>query len=311
MQVKVKNIIIMELTYGLEELSHLTNINSEELTQKLTNQETGEPFAPEESKKILNGLFSEKYQKIQKDSIGRGAKQSFKKKTTELAEKYGITPTSDLMSTLDNIIKVKTESSNKGKNKAPANLTKEAAMQIPEVASFIKNLQNENESLQSKMAEQLSGFEREKVLSKVVSEGMKHWLGQNPILSKDTSKRKKQLLAMENSLKQGSYKIGQDGEIVVLDKEGHPLQDSNFKQVSFASHVLDHNLFELAPVDKTKRVPPKNPKGGDSAIQHKFTDEDLTPKGYKTKKKELLDAGKKDAAAELYQQFVSKNFSSK
>jgi len=297
----------MEITYSLEELHHLTNLSIEQLTERLTNDE-GQPMADMDAKTCLNGLFTDKYQKIQNDSIGRGTKSAMKTAAKKLSEKFGVVPSSDFMATVDLIVEANTKQVTANVVPKDDQITKEMAMQNPEVAAYIRQLQGDNEGLKTKLDNQADSFVREKVLDKAVKNGLRIWMLKNPILSQDENKRKMQIQSMENALRSGNYKEGDNGSLQVLNADGNVLQD-NFKDVSFEQYVLSNNMFDLSPIDSTKRVPKSYPKGGNGAVTHNFTDEELdAKKGYVAKKAELQKAGDKDGLKKHYTAFLERNY---
>lgn len=295
------------ITLSVAEISALTLLDSEQLTQKLTD-ETGQPLPETELKDTLKSLFSEKYAKIQKDSIGRGTRQSLQGKTREISQKYGITSPGDLIATVDAVVAAQIEQHKTTVSKKEGQpITKEQAMQNPEISAFIKKLQGENEGLKTKLTDQATGFAREKLLSKVKKQGVDFWLSKNPLLHKDENTRKKQIAHFSEILEKGHYSENEKGEIVVLDADGNQMQN-DFKDVSFQQYVLGVDVFGFSPVEGGKGVPKKNPGGGETAIAHQFSDSDLTPKGYAKKKAELKSANDSAGAALLYQAFLRHNY---
>jgi hypothetical protein len=212
------------------------------------------------------------------------------------------------MATVDLIVEANTKQVTANVVPKDDQITKEMAMQNPEVAAYIKQLQGDNEGLKTQLDNQADSFVREKVLDKAVKNGLRIWMLKNPILSQDENKRKMQIQSMENALRSGNYKEGDNGSLQVLNADGNVLQD-NFKDVSFEQYVLSNNMFDLSPIDSSKRVPKSYPKGGNGAVTHNFTDEELdAKKGYVAKKAELQKAGDKDGLKKHYEAFLERNY---
>jgi hypothetical protein len=300
----------MEINYSLEELSHLTLKSPEQLTQMLTIE--GEPLPTEEAKATLKSLFSEKYSKIQTDSIGRGTKQSLKGLEKTLSEKFSISTTGDVMAMVDQIIESqKGETPHTGDNDAFSldKLTKSQAMQQPQVRDYVAKLQSENEKLQSQITEQQNSHTKQRISDKAVRRAMDVWMSKSPVLDKDETIANRQKKLFQSQIAQGNYSETEDGTFVVLDGEGMPLQ-KNFKDVTFEQFVLSQTPVGFAVVDQNKRIPVKYPSGKSTRIKHNFSPEDLTPKGYQAKVAELQKAGDKEGERLLYDAFCETNIGS-
>lgn len=296
----------MEITYSLAELSHRTLLSEEELTKKLQTED-GHPLPEVESKTILKGLYTDKYQKITGDSRGRGHKESMKNAAKKLAEQYGVVGSNDLMETIALIVDTKTKAATAAALPDPTKpLTMTEAMKSQEVATVFNNQKTTNDGLLKKLTDQATDFENQKVYSVVKAKGLNLWHGKNPILSTNEQTKSRQVKAMERDILAGKYKMDGDN-IIVLDNEGEPLKNSNYQLVTFEQHVLSMSTVDFAVAGKGKGVPLKNPSGGGGGTNYHFSEEDLTPTGYQKKRTELINSGDKEQKTALFDAYSAAN----
>lgn len=235
------------ITIKTEVLTRLTGMSLAELNAQLTNQETEEVLSTDEVSSKIHDLIGAKMSKVSEDQRKRGTRESLQAREREIANKYGVDK-----GKLDDMIVAIVE-----KTKAE---TKEALSS--EQSDSVQLMQTKIDALKQKLSDQKSeftvkvqSFEKEKIMSQVISKGVESWMSLNPSLSDDDAIKSKQIEMFKQQLRSGNYKL--DGDtIVVLDSEGNIKEDSNFNPVSFADHVSQNNFL---PIRKQDNQVTKNP----------------------------------------------------
>jgi len=257
------------ITISLKALARLTEKSQAELTELLTfNSEDAEnkPTQGDIDAKIIDS-FTPKFQKLIKDTKGRSAKEILEIKEKELAEKYGVSKTSDLITLVDNIV---TEQVGKNSTKE---ITKEDALNHPEVKAAISKFKSERDELKNSIKQAEQKAVRDALMGKVRAKAKETLLGLNPVLSKDEAKKQKQINLFLSQFDSLDYQVKEDGSILVLEN-GKPRQDADYNDITVSKLVNELNLFDLSN-DTGKKPTAQPPKGGDP-VTHNFSKEDLT-----------------------------------
>jgi len=271
------------ITISLKALARLTEKSQAELTELLTfNSEDAEnePTQGDIDAKIIDS-FTPKFQKLIKDTKGRSAKEILEIKEKELAEKYGVSKTSDLITLVDNIV---TEQVGKNSTKE---ITKEDALNHPEVKAAISKFKSERDELKNSIKQAEQKAVRDALMGKVRAKAKETLLGLNPVLSKDEAKKQKQINLFLSQFDSLDYQVKEDGSILVLEN-GKPRQDADYNDITVSKLVNELNLFDLSN-DTGKKPTAQPPKGGDT-VTHNFSKEDLTT-NFSKKVRELGSKG--------------------
>lgn len=271
------------ITISLKALARLTEKSQAELTELLTfNSEDAEnkPTQGDIDAKIIDS-FTPKFQKLIKDTKGRSAKEILEIKEKELAEKYGVSKTSDLITLVDNIV---TEQVGKNSTKE---ITKEDALNHPEVKAAISKFKSERDELKNSIKQAEQKAVRDALMGKVRAKAKETLLSLNPVLSKDEAKKQKQINIFLSQFDSLDYQIKEDGSILVLEN-GKPRQDADYNDITVSKLVNELNLFDLSN-DTGKKPTAQPPKGGDP-VTHNFSKEDLTT-NFSKKVRELGSKG--------------------
>lgn len=271
------------ITISLKALARLTEKSQAELTELLTfNSEDAEnePTQGDIDAKIIDS-FTPKFQKLIKDTKGRSAKEILEIKEKELAEKYGVSKTSDLITLVDNIV---TEQVGKNSTKE---ITKEDALNHPEVKAAISKFKSERDELKNSIKQAEQKAVRDALMGKVRAKAKETLLGLNPVLSKDEAKKQKQINLFLSQFDSLDYQVKEDGSILVLEN-GKPRQDADYNDITVSKLVNELNLFDLSN-DTGKKPTAQPPKGGDP-VTHNFSKEDLTT-NFSKKVRELGSKG--------------------
>ncbi len=273
-----------------EVLASLTGISQQELITQFTNEETNEVLPTDEVSSKIHDLIGAKMSNISEQQRKRGTRESLSGKEKEIAEAYGVEK--GRISDMINAIVEKTK-----------NETKESV--TGQQAEGVQMMQTKLDAMKQKLAEQQNEFktertryEKEKVISKVVSKGVEAWKALNPDLSDDENIRARQIDMFKSQLKSGNYKLDGDN-IVVLDSDGNPKEDSNYNTITFADHVAMNNFLPIRKAEKPNHKNPPRPSGnGGNSSQ--FTKEEVTDSSkYASRLSALRGDGNMEAAKKL------------
>lgn len=257
------------ITISMKALARLTEKSQAELTELLTfNSDDAEnkPTQGDIDAKIIES-FTPKFQKLIKDTKGRSAKEILEIKEKELAEKYGVDKTSDIVSLVENIITKQV-----GEN-STKEITKEDALNHEVVKAAIAKLKKERDDLKTSIQERETKAQREQLMQKVREQAKTTLLGLNPVLSKDEAKKQKQINLFLSQFEGLDYEVKEDGSIVVLEN-GKPKQDTDYNDITVSKLAQDLNLFDIS--EDTGKKPTHTPPTGGDGGNHSFSKEDLT-----------------------------------
>lgn len=263
------------ITISMKALARLTEKSKAELVELLTiNSDDAEntPTQGDIDAKVIEA-FSPKFQKLIKDTKGRSAKEILQIKEKELAEKYGVSKTSDLITLVEDIVTKQVG------NNSTKEITKEDALNHEVVKAAIAKLKGERDELKNSIQKAEQAQKRNQLMSKVKAKAKETLLALNPVLSKDEAKREKQINLFLSQFDSNDYEVKADGSIVVLEN-GKARQDTDYNDITVSRLVNDLNLFDIS--NDTGKAPTQNPpKGGDNAGSV-FTKEDVTTNFHKT-----------------------------
>ena len=271
-----------------EVIARLTGMSIADLNDQLTNKETNEVLPADEVSSKIHDLIGAKMSKVSEDQRKRGTRESLQAREREIANKYGVEK-----GKLDDMIESIVE---KTKAETKELVSSEQSDSVQLMQSKLDTLKQKLSDQKNEFAAKLQGFERDKVMSKVISKGVESWMSLNPSLSDDEAIKARQIDMFKQQLKSGNYKIDGDN-ILVLDKDGNIKEDSNFNPVSFADHVAQNNFLPIKKQDNTNTKNPPRPSGINSAG---FSKEEITDKDAFTRTLTKLNKeGNKEGAKKL------------
>lgn len=271
------------ITISLEVLARLTSKSKAELSESLaTNSENAEDaLSQSDIDAKIQEAFKAKFEKIQTDAKGRSAKEILNIKEKELAEKYGVSKTSNIIELVESIVTQEV-----GKN-STKEITKEDALNHEVVKAAISKLKSERDELKNSIKQAEQKAVRDALMSKVRAKAKETLLSLNPVLSKDEAKKQKQINIFLSQFDSLDYQVKEDGSILVLEN-GKPRQDTDYNDITVSKLVNELNLFDLSN-DTGKKPTAQPPKGGDP-VTHNFSKEDLTT-NFSKKVRELGSKG--------------------
>lgn len=257
------------ITISLEVLARLTSKSKAELSESLTtNSEDAEnTLSQSDIDAKIQEAFKAKFEKIQTDAKGRSAKEILQSKEKELAEKYGVEKTSNIIELVDSIVTKQV-----GEN-STKEITKEDALNHEVVKAAIAKLKKERDDLKTSIQERETKAQREQLMQKVREQAKTTLLGLNPVLSKDEAKKQKQINLFLSQFDSLDYEVKEDGSIVVLEN-GKPKQDADYNDITVSKLAQDLNLFDVS--EDTGKKPTHTPPTGGDGGNHSFSKEDLT-----------------------------------
>ena len=276
------------ITIKTEVLTRLTGMSLAELNAQLTNQETEEVLSTDEVSSKIHDLIGQKMSKVSEDQRKRGTRESLQAREREIANKYGVDK-----GKLDDMIVAIVE---KTKAETKESLSSEQSDSVQLMQTKIDALKQKLSDQKSEFTAKIQSFEKEKIMSQVISKGVESWMSLNPSLSDDDAIKARQIEMFKQQLRSGNYKL--DGDtIVVLDSEGNIKEDSNFNPVSFADHVSQNNFL---PIRKQDNQVTKNPPRPSGISSNGFSREEIADKDKFTMTLTRLNKeGNKEAASKL------------
>lgn len=177
----------------------------------------------------------------------RGIKEGAEKIEDGLKKKYEVE--SDLIGVelVDQIVLKQTESVTKAN---PKDVTKHPDF-IKLEASIEKKLKDRDKEWEGKVALKEAEFKKEKLFEKIRDKALVNLEGRKPILPTDPQKAKVWKDTYLNDLRAGNYQEGEDGMLIVLDKEGNGMKDKHGNAITF-------DEFEKGISDKYFEYPAAN-----------------------------------------------------
>jgi hypothetical protein len=225
----------------------------------------------------------------------RGIKEGAGKIEKELKEKYEVE--SDLIGVelVDLVVTKQLETASKDKK----DITKHPDY-IKLETSIDKKLKDRDKDWEGKIEVLKSDFNKAKFFEKIRDKALANLESRKPILPSDPAKAQVWKDTYLNELRQGNYQESEDGEPIVLDKEGNALKDKHGNPVTFAEYEksISDKYFEYPVAEKrdspgNKTIPgqqgpiPGDPKTKADCLL-KLKDPKITPEDRK-KFTDLMD----------------------
>ena len=112
-------------------------------------------------------------------------------------------------------------------------------------------LKDRDKEWEGKLALKEAEFKKEKLFEKIKDKALVNLESRNPILPADPKKAQVWKETYLNELKAGNYQEGEDGEPIVLDKEGNALKDKHGNPVTFDEFEkgISDKYFEYPAAD--------------------------------------------------------------
>lgn len=203
----------------------------------------------------------------------RGVKEGASKIEKELKEKYELE--SDLVGVdlIDHLVVKKVEEAKAAGTKDITKHPEYIKLQI----AIDKQLKDRDKEWETKLVAKEAEFNKAKLFEKVREKALMNLEARKPILPTDPRKAQTWKETYLNDLRNANY-MDSEGQIVVLDKEGKPLQTDHGKTVTFDEYEKEiaEKYFEY-PVSEPRSSPgnkPIEPKpGADGFIAPKTEDE--------------------------------------
>lgn len=144
------------------------------------------------------------------------------------------------------VVKSKVDSLNVG----DGSVTDVQVLKHPVYLDMVDRMTQEKTQVVDEWSEKFTGLERtharNKTMETVNAEAMKVISNLNPVFSEDSTKAHNQRQLILNQIGQHDFEV-QDNRIVVLDKEGKPMEDAHRVPLKFDTMVSDitQKLFDL------------------------------------------------------------------
>ena len=180
----------------------------------------------------------------------RGIKEGAEKIEKAIKEKYGESEAIGLELVDSIVLKQVTEATKEGTkdiSKHPKYIELEASVE--------KRVKDKEKEWQKKFEDREREFNKEKLFDIVKDKALVNFEGRKPILPNDPKKAQVWKETYLNELKAGNYQRSEDGNIIVLDKDGNVMKDVHGNQVTF-------DEFEKSISDKYFEYPVSTPRSG-------------------------------------------------
>lgn len=240
-----------------------------------------------------------KFKTERQNEFNRGLEKGASKLEKTIKEKYKID--SDLIGTdlLDHLIEQQTsELQEKLKSRTKDDDFEKHPKYVEFKKSFEAQLKAKDQEWEGKLTEKESEWTRKETLSKVAKIAFNS-LETDFILPENKDRANALKEVMQREIESGNYKIDESGEVVLLDKEGKPLEDKHGKLISYKEYVdsLAGRFFD-------KKVAQKRENSGNKNEQHQeqvaFKNQDEVTEAMKTAKTT-------EEQAAVYQKYKSSN----
>lgn len=247
------------LTALLSKAYNLTSEQAAELLKKSDEEQETEVLALDaarvkEWKEAATKRFDDGHKKGKSESLTAHEKG--------LREKYGISEPltgDDLIGAI-----ITAESEKAGKGGKPGEVTPEAIRKHPEYlkmeAKFKDELNKANTDWEGKYKEAEGRFNKQNKFSQIRSKALDLLDSLNPVLSADKAKAARQKGDFIRDLESYDFDITDDGKVLVLDKDGSPLQDQHGHTRSFEDFAkeLASSRYDFADASQQQQSSPAN-----------------------------------------------------
>ncbi len=183
-------------------------------------------------------LFKEE----QRKQYSRGQKEALTKLEKELKTKYEVDSDLEGIELIDHVVST---------NQKPGSLSDDDFVKHPKYAELKraheKELKAKEAEAQARIDETVRNYKQKDVLSKISEKALVIFESLNPILASDPAKALNQKKLFLREFEQGKYDLTDDGQIVMLDGDGKPMEDPHGKLIQFEDHVkaTAGNYFEF------------------------------------------------------------------
>jgi len=233
-QTKLNETLVKVFKLTEEQLSTLYNEDGDLIDLKVVT---------EADEKRVAKFNSEKTQQL-----NRGIKEGAGKVEKEIKDKYNVE--SDLIGVelMDSIVVKQVEEATKAGSKDISKHPEYVKLEV----SIDKKLKDRDKEWEVKMAQRDKEFNKEKLFEKVKDKALVNLDTRKPILPGDPKKAQVWRETYLNELRNGNYQEGEDGTVIVLDKEGNALKDSHGNAVSFDEFEksISDRYFEYPVAEK-------------------------------------------------------------
>jgi hypothetical protein len=274
------------------------NINKEDSTSLFVTNEEGEKSLSENAIDTISDAFKAKMEKLKNDQYQRGIREKGKS-IEKVLKQYDVS----IDGKVEDVLKGHFDNYKIPVDKKLSDFEDSELFALPQVKNRLKSEFEKLDALQAEFDDYKKTSEKSKIIDSVRSSARKIFLDSNPVLSKDTKIRERQINAFLNSIPYD--RISKDGEsFKVSDAEGNQLQNDRYDDVSFNDFVMSHSFFETHEQDsnKTSTKVDTNYSKGDSSVP--------TFKTYKEVEAYIRtekDSEKKKIAVENYKKFAAAN----
>jgi hypothetical protein len=279
-QLKLNETLVKVYKFTPEQLSSLYNEDGDLTDLKIVM---------EADEKRVAKFTTEKTQQL-----NRGIKEGASKIEKEIKDKYGVE--SDLIGVelLDSIVVTQVEEATKAGSRDISKHPDYVKLEM----SIDKVRKDKDKEWEVKVNELKADFDKEKIFDKVKDKALVNLDSRKPILPQDPKKAQVWKETFINELRKGNYQQGEDGTLIVLDKDG-VMKDSHGNPVTFDEYekAISDRYFEY-PVAKerdssgNKESEKKTTTAGDPKTKaealEKLKDPKITPEDRK-KFTELMD----------------------
>ena len=291
----------------LEQLASLLNQDAEEVLSDLyTTDDEGNETLKEgtDLPKIIKEWSASEVRRVGESQRKRGIKeasQRWEKQLQDLAGDTGLTGDE-----LTQALREKIETAGQtGNTPNPDELTPDKIRKLPAYKEALKEdsrrLVEERDEARKALEDTRSEYERKSKSQTLISgvfdelEKARIKWGQDPETKKARQEAIRKLVELD--IEKGRIDVV-DGKMVVLDKDGNPAQDKDYKDVTFSSYAHSLNTYGTEQYDRSKSSPNAKPgsKAGASDVkpgQFKITNEQeyiQAMNKYPDKKREIIDA---------------------
>jgi hypothetical protein len=239
-----------------------------------------------------------KFKTEKQNEFNRGLEKGASKIEKAIKEKYSVDNDLIGVELLDHVVELQTaELQEKLKGKSKDDDFEKHPKYIEFKKNFETQLKAKDQEWEGKLNEKESGWIRKETLNKV-SKLAFNSLDTNYVLpeNKDRAAALKDVLNSE--IGKGNYKIDESGEVVLLDKEGKPLEDQHGKLISFNEYVdsVAGKYFDKRVAEKRENSGNKN----QPVLTGAFKSQDEFTEAMKT-------AATSEEQAAVYQKYKSSN----
>jgi hypothetical protein len=207
-----------------EEIASLYN-DAGELT-------TVDPLLTKDSERVA------RFKQEKSDQFKLGEKKAHQKIESHLKEKYDITD-SELIGAelIDFVVEAQTSELKEKLTKKvdPSDIEKHPAF-IAKRSEWEKTLTAKDKEWQDKFESRESEWNKKQTLGEVAKHGLTY-LETNFVLPEDPQRAANFKNIFARELEAGNYSLQENGDPIILDKDGNPAEDAHGRMISFKDHI--------------------------------------------------------------------------